>query len=468
MESQFINCVIHDEVAVLELDDPSANTLTYHLLRELEDRFLCLEGNPNIKGIMFTGKGEKFFSGGVNIGMLLTAGEKHNSHFILYAAEVLDYIQSSDKFVVAAINGNITGGGLELALISDHRLAVEGGYNIGFPEVRLGVIPGMGGTQRLSRLVGPQVALELITKGEFVSPKNAKKLGLVDKVFKQENFKERSLEYAQYVARNVPANHYKGYEAYDEIAEQQVIEGLVTTEIFNGIGTLKLTPKTLDSHPMSVLIAINDALLSFRIDDDIHAVLIDLNDGAINAVDTEHSLAESKCCPLLMRYARHVFSRIDGYPRIVGLYSQRILNDFEFELALACDYRFVKSDDQLANDTQALNQNSPSLARFEKVLPQKTGECRLNDLVESGFYTSVHSSDGVAWVLDWLHRFVPPMGAGQAIGYAKLSITRGYQGPLSAGLMLERHLQEQLFAAQDAKEGMSAYVEKRTPNFCGA
>lgn len=115
MNQNFINYSEIDNVATLELDDPSANTLTYHLLRELEENIFYIATNTSIRGIVIIGKGEKFFSGGVNIGMLLTAGRQHNPHFILFAAEVLELIESLPIPVVTVINGNITGGGLELA-----------------------------------------------------------------------------------------------------------------------------------------------------------------------------------------------------------------------------------------------------------------------------------------------------------------------------------------------------------------
>lgn len=455
MDSNFIHVDIVENIAVIELDDPSANTLTFHLLQELEQQFIRVEGNPLVKGVVLIGKGEKFFSGGVNIGMLLTAGKQHNSHFILYAAEVLDYIESSRLPVVTIINGNITGGGLELALIANYRIAVEGDYNIGFPEVRLGVIPGMGGTQRLSRLVGPQRALEMITQGEFISPIKSKCIGLVDEVLPMDNFRKNAIERAiQFIAHldlpgDFPATRT---ERHRQLLEERI----VTLVVENSLATISLGAGCDDFESKDVLLALNELIIETRTDESVYALLIE--NKSLGLGRQSHQLTD----PILFHLATQIFNRISGYPRICALHIQRHLSPLEMELALHCDYRLCNPSLAESSEPQPCNWQSDQLERYRGYLDDSaTQDLQIKNLVASGFY---HARENAA---EWLKRFVPPLGAGQAIGYAKLAITKGHREPISAGLMLERHLQEQLFMAQDSKEGMKAYVEKRKPFFTG-
>lgn len=459
METNFINVQIYNQVAILELDDPSANTLTFHLLQELEQHFLHLEAEPKIRGVILIGKGDKFFSGGVNIGMLLTAGRQHNSHFILYAAEVLDYIESSQLPVVTIINGNITGGGLELALIADHRIAVEGSYNIGFPEVRLGVIPGMGGTQRLARLVGAQRALEMITQGEFISPEKSHTIGLVDKVLPAAAFRQHAIEQAiDYIYQHASQQprSAQAFVHYPLLLEKKWVE----LTIAQGLATIVLHSACEQYSALEILLAINDLLLELRTDDAVYALLIDNRCTRLGSDDCVAQVQQ------LQRQIAYLFGRISGYARISALALRGPLSPLAMELALYCDYRLCRSELASNSAPQLINAQSPELERYQGFIPatadSHSWSLPISELVSSGFFKI---QDHPA---DWLQRFIPPTGAGQAIGYAKLAITQGHTQAVSAALLLERHLQEQLFMSQDSKEGMKAYVEKRKPFFTGA
>ncbi|MBX2809289.1 MAG: enoyl-CoA hydratase/isomerase family protein [Cellvibrionaceae bacterium] len=463
MKSNFIQCDLVQGVAVLELDDPSANTLTYHMLRELENRFLMLEQNTEVKAVFFTGKGEKFFSGGVNIGMLLTAGKKHNSHFILYAVELLDYIQHAELPIITAINGSITGGGLELALIADYRLAVAGDYNIGFPEIRLGVIPGMGGTQRLSRLIGADRAFEIIANGEFINSDKAKKIGLVDEILPVDNFKHKAVSFALEKIKN--NERQQGIKPKIMTDFSMVDAELITCEIKEGIGTVYLTSKTLSSPAIEVLKALNEALLLLRADEDVNTIIIDSCQGSVLG---DHNAQINK---QFKRYFTLLLSRIDGYPRIFTYIGSGVSSDLDFALCMACDYHFIH--DRTSNNElrQTIACDLYPVDRYQQTLGKKINKQQqsilLSDLIDMGFYRVVDYTNYKAAVKSWVSRFVPPYGASQAIGYAKLAITRGFGESISAGLLLERHLQEQLFTGKDGHEGMSAYIEKRTPMFVG-
>jgi enoyl-CoA hydratase/carnithine racemase len=184
-------------VAVIELNDPPANTYSYEMNRQLDEAILRARMDENVHVIVLTGAGEKFFCAGANIQMLAKADPTFKYYFCLHANETLLRLENTPKLVIAAINGHCVGGGLEVALAADLRLARKAAGKIGLPEVNLGVLPGTGGTQRLSRTVGKSKAIELMAKGETFVFDRAKELGLLNEIFESENFRERVLEYAR-------------------------------------------------------------------------------------------------------------------------------------------------------------------------------------------------------------------------------------------------------------------------------
>jgi len=125
---------------------------------------------------------EKFFSAGADVKMFAATDAEYQMAFVVHANEIMSKFERTPKIVVCAINGHCLGGGLEIALCCDVRVAAEGTYNIGLPEVTLGVLPGTGGTQRLPRLIGRQKALDIMVLGAPVQPATAKELGIVDEV----------------------------------------------------------------------------------------------------------------------------------------------------------------------------------------------------------------------------------------------------------------------------------------------
>ncbi len=184
-------------VAVITMDDPPANTYTYEMNRQLDDAILKARMDNDAHVIMLTGAGDKFFSAGANIRMLNSADPTFKYYFCLHANETLLRLEHTPKLVIAAINGHCVGGGLEIAMAADLRIARQDAGKIGLPEVNLGVLPGTGGTQRMSRLVGKSKAIELIATGNTFSFEEAKELGIVNDVFERENFMDNVLEYAR-------------------------------------------------------------------------------------------------------------------------------------------------------------------------------------------------------------------------------------------------------------------------------
>ena len=184
-------------VAVLELNDPPANTYTYEMNRQLDDAILQARMDTDAHVIVITGSGEKFFSAGANINMLASVDPTYKYYFCLHANETLLRLENTPKLVIAAINGHCVGGGLEIAMAADIRIARKDAGKIGLPEVNLGVLPGTGGTQRLARLVGKSKAIELMALGKTFTFAEAKELGMVNDVFERDNFMRNVLEYAR-------------------------------------------------------------------------------------------------------------------------------------------------------------------------------------------------------------------------------------------------------------------------------
>ncbi|MBV9146041.1 MAG: enoyl-CoA hydratase/isomerase family protein [Acidobacteria bacterium] len=184
-------------IAILELNDPPANTYTYEMNRQLDEGILRARMDKEVHVIVLTGAGEKFFSAGANITMLSRVDPTYKYYFCLHANETLLRLENTPKLVIAAINGHCVGGGLEIAMAADIRLARRDAGKIGLPEVNLGVLPGTGGTQRLSRLVGKAKAIELMALGRTFTFDEAKELGLVNDVFERDGFMGKVVEYAR-------------------------------------------------------------------------------------------------------------------------------------------------------------------------------------------------------------------------------------------------------------------------------
>src|ERR1700761_2961458 len=194
---ELIRYRVESGVALIELNDPPANTYSYDMNRQLDDAILRARMDEDVHVIVLTGAGEKFFCAGANIQMLAKADPIYKYYFCLHANETLLRLEQTPKLVIAAINGHCVGGGLEVALAADLRVARKDAGKIGLPEVNLGVLPGTGGTQRLSRMLGKSKAIELMALGKTFSFDEAKDLGLVNEVLDGGDFMHQVMQYAR-------------------------------------------------------------------------------------------------------------------------------------------------------------------------------------------------------------------------------------------------------------------------------
>ena len=189
-----------DRVALLTINRPkSLNALNGETLRELVQAFSTLEQEEEVKVIILTGAGDKAFVAGGDISVMAKATPLLARELALQAQRLFNRIETCSKPVIAAINGYALGGGCELAMACDIRLASDNA-KIGQPEINLGIIPGWAGTQRLPRLVGKGRAKELIFTGDMLSAAEARNIGLVNRVFPQAELLPAATQMAQKIA----------------------------------------------------------------------------------------------------------------------------------------------------------------------------------------------------------------------------------------------------------------------------
>jgi enoyl-CoA hydratase len=199
-EKQLIDFQVETGVAVITLNDPPANTYSHEMMQQLDACILKARMDEAVQVIVITGAGEKFFCAGANIAMLGEVTPEFKYYFCLHANETLNRLEQTPKLVIAAINGHCVGGGLEVAMAADLRIARRGAGKMGLPEVSLGVLPGTGGTQRLARMVGKSKAIELMAAGELFDFEKGETLGLVNRIVAANDgteFMKQVMDYAR-------------------------------------------------------------------------------------------------------------------------------------------------------------------------------------------------------------------------------------------------------------------------------
>lgn len=169
-------------IALLTLNNPPANGYSYEMMRDLDEAILRARMDDDVHVIVLAGEGERFFCAGADIGMLNDVTPAFKYNFCLHANETLLRLEHTPKLTIAALGGHCVGGGLEVALACDLRIARRGSGKTGLPEVALGVLPGTGGTQRLARVLGKSRSIELMITGELFDYERAHELGLVNRL----------------------------------------------------------------------------------------------------------------------------------------------------------------------------------------------------------------------------------------------------------------------------------------------
>src|SRR5213592_958676 len=183
-----------ESIGHIVLDRPPANSYDKGFMEELDAAIEEARGDDTVKAIVVRSANERFFSAGADVSVFAKSNLDAQNAFVVCANEAIGKFEQTPKIVVAAINGHCLGGGLEIALCCDFRMAAEGGYRIGLPEVTLGLLPGTGGTQRLPRLIGRQKALDFMLRGTAMGPQDALAAGIVDEVVPAAQLLDKALE----------------------------------------------------------------------------------------------------------------------------------------------------------------------------------------------------------------------------------------------------------------------------------
>lgn len=174
---------VKNGVMTIELTFDPGNCYTHEMMKQLDAAILQARFDNDVQAIVLRGAGEKFFCAGADINMLKKADPTFKYYFCLHANETLNRLEHTPKIVIAALNGHTVGGGLEIAMAADIRIARKGAGKVGLPEINLGVLPGTGGTQRLARLVNKSKAIELMCTAEVFGFEKALDLGIINDIW---------------------------------------------------------------------------------------------------------------------------------------------------------------------------------------------------------------------------------------------------------------------------------------------
>src|SRR5580698_884727 len=217
---------VREPIAVLTLNRPKVlNALHAATFRELSAALEELIANPAVRAILLTGAGEKAFAAGADIQELAQVSAIEGNALALRGQHLFDRIENCGKPVIACVNGFALGGGCELALACTFRIASETA-KFGQPEVKLGLLPGYGGSQRLPRLVGKGAALKLLLTGEMISAAEALRIGLVDEVVPGDGLMARAEALALSIAANAPIAVERTLLAVDSGLDASLDDGL--------------------------------------------------------------------------------------------------------------------------------------------------------------------------------------------------------------------------------------------------
>lgn len=197
----FISLEIKNRVGYILINRPKANCYEINFHKQLIACIDSANANPEVKVIVLKSAIDRFFSAGADVKVFASNTVEENKEMVRHAQMAANKLADSKKITIAAIAGHALGGGLELAMACDLRLASEGKYFLGLPEIKLGLIPGNGGSQRLIRLIDKSKALELLISGDNLGPKEAFDLGLINHLYSADEFEAKSTAYAEKIAQ---------------------------------------------------------------------------------------------------------------------------------------------------------------------------------------------------------------------------------------------------------------------------
>ena len=230
----YINKKVVDQIGILTVDREDAlNAMNPAVLKELDQSIKEYISEQEVGVIIITGVGDKAFIAGADIKLMQNLDTKGGLEFGRLGQEVTMTIEDSPKPVLAAVNGFALGGGCEIAMACHVRYASENA-KFGQPEVKLGLIPAWGGTQRLPRIVGKGNATELIIGGHMINADEALRIGLVNKVFPQENLMDETVDFAKTILNNGPDCLAESLKCINAAAGHSLIDGLnIEVEAFS-------------------------------------------------------------------------------------------------------------------------------------------------------------------------------------------------------------------------------------------
>ena len=223
---KFILSSIHDRIATVTVDRPDAlNAMNPTVLKDLTIQIQSAIDNADVGVIVLTGSGDKAFIAGADIKEMSQMSTKEAYSFGQLGKQLADTIEQSPKPVIAAVNGFALGGGCEISLACHIRFASEKAQ-FAQPEVKLGIIPGWGGTQRLPRIVGKGIATELIIGGHMIDAKEAHRIGLVNRIFSSESLLTETNAFAQLIIKNGPHAVAESLRCINESSNRTLSDGL--------------------------------------------------------------------------------------------------------------------------------------------------------------------------------------------------------------------------------------------------
>ncbi len=245
MDYTVLDYEVKDNVAIITMNFPPANALGVPFLEDFQAVLGRMKNTREARAIIITSACPGFFSAGDDLSSLKEIDEEL-INTLPRAHAMLNELEALPIPTVAAINGHALGGGLELALVCDFRFMAQDSGRIGLPEVRLGLIPSLGGTQRLPIAVGKAKAIEMMFKGLQLTPEEAKQIGLINNVFPKTELYEKSLDYAKRLARQatgaiakikqcVNSGLYKGLENGLTTERQAFKENITAPDAREGI-----------------------------------------------------------------------------------------------------------------------------------------------------------------------------------------------------------------------------------------